>query len=131
MFEAIRYFFKYKFNFRELDVNPQDYESRRNWILYVANRDKKYPVSEINAKFEGLVSKVTINKDFQKLEEEGLIRREKDRATGKSYVIPEFQDSGVSEGTRLEQRKQFLLSWGLPIIAVILFCMLGLVIFMY
>lgn len=131
MFEKIKYILKFKLNPKDPEVNPQNIDSRRNWILYMTNRDGRYPVSEVNDKFEGLVSKVTINKDFQKLEEDGLIKREKDRSTGKSYLVPLFKDSGIAEGTKAEQRRTFALKWGLPIVAITLMVILSFVILFY
>lgn len=131
MFEKLKYILQYKLNPKDPDVDAQIAESRRNWILYMANRDGRYPVSEVNEKFSGLVSKVTINKDFQKLEEEGLIKREKDRSTGKSYLVPLFKDSGIAEGTKSEQRRSFALKWGLPIVSMVLALILFGVILFY
>lgn len=127
--QKIKNFIKYKLNPMDPSVDSQDYKSRRNWILYMAHRDKRYPVSLVHEKFNGLVSKVTTNTDFQSLEKDGLIRREKDRKTGKSYVVPLFQDSGEALVENKEKKRQLILDKGLPALSIILFMALILILF--
>lgn len=126
-FQQLKTFIKYKLNPMDPNVDAQDYESRRNWILYMAHRDGKYSVRMVYEKFEGLVSKVTLNSDFQALEKDGLIKREKDRKTGKSYVVPLFQDSGEAPAKKEEIRRQMLLNRGLPLLSLILITILTLI----
>ena len=61
---------------------------RRYYILKNVYETKKFPVRTIMNEFKDDVSIVTINKDMQLLENNGLIRRQKDFATAKSYALP-------------------------------------------
>lgn len=110
--------FKYKYSPIIPGVDFNSFESRRNWILFMAHRTGRFPVREVYDKFTPHVSKVTANNDFQALEEAGLIRREKENQQ-QSFIIPLFDDSGVEEKNAFEQRKEFWLNFGLPIINII------------
>lgn len=115
--------FKYKYSPTIPDLNFNDFESRRNWILFMAHRTGRFPVREILDKFVPHISKMSVNTDLKRLEEAGLIRREKDRGQ-RSFVIPLFKDSGEEEKNAFEQRKEFWLNFGLPTLTVILFVIL-------
>lgn len=105
-------FIKYRLNPLDPSLDVNDKESRQNWILYMARRDGKYPVSEVYEVMVPHVSKVTVNKDFQFLESDGLIKRERDPKTGKSYIIPLFEDSGVEKVNKSKQYRQMIMTWG-------------------
>ena len=102
-------------------------ESRRNWILYMAHRLGKIPVKEIYNKLTPHVSRVTVNNDFLALEEQGLIKRERENPGNRnstSYVIPLFDDSGEEEPSEIQERKEFYLNFGLPILNAVLIVIL-------
>ena len=115
--------FKYKYSPTIPDLDFNNFESRRNWILFMAHRTGRFPVREILDKFVPHVSKMTVNTDLKRLEEAGLIRREKDHGQ-RSFVIPLFEDSGEEVKNAFEQRKEFWLNFGLPTLTVILFVIL-------
>lgn len=110
---------KYKYSPTIPDLDFNDFESRRNWILFMAHRTGRFPVREILNKFVPHVSRVSVNTDLRRLEKDGLIRREKDRGQ-KSYVIPLFEDSGEYVKNELERRKDYWLNFGLPTLTVFL-----------
>lgn len=109
--------FKYSPTIPGLDFN--DHKSRRDWILFMAQRTGRFPVRELYDKFLPHVSRVTTNKDVVYLEEKGLVKREKEHGQ-KSFIVPLFEDSGTDDGTAFEQRKEFWLNIGLPSSTVIL-----------
>ena len=113
--------FKYSPTIPDLDFHDQD--SRRNWILFMANKTGRFPVKEIQDKFQPHVTIMTANNDMKYLESQNLIKREKDKKN-RSYVIPLFEDSGEAEPTVYEQRREFWLNYGLPAIAIFLFIVL-------
>lgn len=119
--------YKFKYSPTIPGLNVHDHESRRNWILFMAKKTGKFPVREILDRMTPQISKVTVNNDLQALEEEGLIRREKDKLKQRSYVYPLFDDSGEAPLSREEQQKQFFLKWGLPFLSFALFLVLVLV----
>lgn len=119
------YKFKYSPAIPSLDIH--NHESRRNWILFMAKKTGKFPVREILDRMTPQISPVTVNNDLQALEEEGLIRREKDKKKQRSYVFPLFEDSGEARISKEEKQKQFLLQWGLPFLSCILFLILILI----
>lgn len=103
--------FKYSPTIPSIDYNS--FESRRNWILFMAKRTGRYPVREIYNTMEGRISKMSINNDLKALEDEKLIKRERDN-TNKSFVIPLFEDSGEAPLNDQEKRRQTMLNIGLP-----------------
>ena len=109
---------KYSPTIPNIDYN--DHESRRNWILYMAKKTNKFPVREIYDTISPHVSKMTINNDLKSLEDEKLIKREKDKKTGKSYVIPLFEDSGESTLNTQQKNRKIILDWGLPVLCIVL-----------
>ncbi len=115
--------FKYKYSPTIPGLDYNDHESRRNWILFMAHRTGRFPVRELYDKFSPHVSKMTANNDMKRLEEAGLIKREKEHGQ-KSFIIPLFEDSGTNDGTAFEQRKEFWLTIGLPSSTVILLVIL-------
>lgn len=119
--------YKFKYSPTIPGLNVHDHESRRNWILFMVKRTGKFPVREILDRMTPQISKVTVNNDLKALEEEGLIRREKDKLKQRSYVYPLFEDSGEAPLSKEEQQKQFFLKWGLPFVSCALFLMLILV----
>lgn len=114
---------KYKYSPTIPDVDYKNYESRRNWILFMAHRTGRLPVREIYDKMMPHVSKMTISVDLNKLEEAGLIRRERLKHRH-SFVIPLFEDSGIKEKNEIEKRKDLWLNYGLPLLNIILLIVL-------
>lgn len=115
--------FKYKYSPTIPGLDYNDNKSRQNWILFMAQRTGRFPVRELYDKFIPHVSRQTANNDMKALEENGLIRREKVHGQ-KSFIIPLFEDSGTSDGTAFEQRKEFWLTIGLPCSTAILLIIL-------
>ena len=115
--------FKYKYSPTIPDLDFNDFESRRNWILFMAHRTGRFPVREVYDKFVPHVTRQSANTDLKRLEEAGLIKREKDHGQ-KSYVIPLFDDAGEEVKNAFEQRKEFWLNFGLPILTVFLLIVL-------
>ena len=112
--------FKYKYSPAITSVNPGNKDSRRNWILFMAQKTGRFPVRQVYNKLIPSVSKMTVNTDFLFLEKQGLIRREKD-SDQLSYVIPIFKDSGEKPKSSFEKKKQLILDIGLPAITILLF----------
>ena len=122
---------KYKYSPTIPDVDYNDAESRRNWILYMAHKTGKMPVREVWDKLYPQVSKVTINYDFKHLEKAGLIKRAKENVGTKksgtqqqSFVIPLFEDSGEEKVNEYQKRKEYWLNFGLPVVNIILLVLL-------
>ena len=115
--------FKFKYSPAIPGLDYNDHKSRQNWILFMAHRTGRFPVRELYDKFIPHVSRMTTNNDLKKLEETGLIKREKEHGQ-KSFIIPLFEDSGTSDGSAFEQRKEFWLTIGLPSSTVILLVIL-------
>lgn len=112
--------FRYSPSIPAVDANNID--SRKNWILYMAQRSGKFPVSEVYEKMENQVSDVTINKDLKSLEEKNLIKRVKEQ--NKTYIYPLFEDSGIEKTTPIQKRREIWLNYGLPIVVFLLFVIL-------
>lgn len=119
--------YKFKYSPTIPNLNIHDYESRRNWVLFMAKKTGKFPVREILDRMTPQVSHVTVNNDLKALEEEGLIRRERDKLRQKSFVFPLFEDSGEAPLSKEEQQKQFYLKWGLPSLSFVLLLTLVLI----
>ena len=111
--------FKFKYLTMDPSVNPKIMTSRRDWVLFMANKTERFPVRQVYDRFLSSVSKATINDDFRYLEREGLIRREKD-SDNKSYIIPLFKDSGEAPEPAHVRYKRLFLDIGLPVASVIL-----------
>lgn len=118
--------FKFKYLTMDPSVDPKNKNSRRDWILFMANKTERFPVRQVYDRLIPGVTKMTVNTDFQYLEEQGLIKREKD-SEGRSYVIPLFADSGEAPEPKHIKYKRIFLDIGLPIIVVALFVVLLLV----
>jgi hypothetical protein len=114
---------KFKYSPLIPDVDFTSVESRRNWILFMAQKTGRFPVREVYDKMIPNVNQVTVNNDFKALEEQGLIRREREKGKH-SFVVPLFEDSGEAPARPHEKRKQMLLDWGLPVLASLLFVLL-------
>lgn len=112
--------FKFKFLTMDPSVDTNNKNSRRDWILFMANKTEKFPVRQVYDRFIPGVTKMTVNSDFQYLEKEGLIKREKD-SDNKSYVIPLFTDSGEAPDPMHVVYKRRFMDIGLPLVAVCLF----------
>ena len=111
---------KYKYSPTIPSVDATNKDSRRNWILLMAQKTERFPVRQIYDKCIPTVTKMTVNTDLKSLEEQGLIKREKDNKN-KSYVIPLFEDSGEAPVPVYEKRKKLILNIGLPVITFVLF----------
>ena len=111
--------FKFKYLTMDPSVDPKNKNSRRDWILFMANKTERFPVRQVYDRLIPGVTKMTVNTDFQYLEEQGLIKREKD-SDGKSYVIPLFTDSGEAPEPEHIRYKRYFLNIGLPTISLIL-----------
>ena len=76
-----KYWIRYNYRWSPLipSANFKNTEERRNWILYMVRRSGRYPVSEFESKIIPNVSSVTLYNDFKILEEQKLIRRERDK----------------------------------------------------
>lgn len=120
-----KYWTRYNYRWSPLipSANFKNTEERRNWILYMVRRSGRYPVSELESKIIPNVSSVTLYNDFKVLEEQKLIRREKDK-TNKSFILPMFDDSGEAVLSKDQQRREFILNFGLPLTSLFLLIIL-------
>ena len=114
---------KYKYSPMIPTIDYGNFESRRNWILFMAKKTGRLPVREVIDTMTPHVSKMTVNNDFKALEEEGLIRREKDKMS-RSFVIPMFEDSGEAIISTQRKKKILLVQYGLPLLTCVLFVIL-------
>ena len=114
---------KFKYSPLIPDVDFTSVESRRNWILFMAQKTGRLPVREVYDKMIPNVNQVTVNNDFKALEEKKLIRREREKGKH-SFVIPLFEDSGEAPARPHEKRKQLILNIGLPALSLILMAIL-------
>lgn len=115
--------FKFKYLTMDPSVDTNNKNSRRDWILFMANKTEKYPVRQVYDRFIPGVTRMTVNTDFLYLEKHGLIKREKD-SDNKSYVIPLFKDSGEAPDPAHVRYKRLFLDIGLPLLSVILLIIL-------
>ena len=70
--------FKIKYLTMDPSVDPKNKNSRRDWILFMANKTERFPVRQVYNRLIPAVTKMTVNTDLKYLEEQGLIRREKE-----------------------------------------------------
>jgi len=112
--------FKFKYFTMDPSVDPKSKNSRRDWILFMANKTERFPVRQVYDRLIPGVTKMTVNSDFLYLEGEGLIKREKD-SDQRSYVIPLFTDSGEAPEPAHVRYKRLFLDLGLPLVSVVLF----------
>ena len=112
---------EFKLDYLTIDpgVNIKNKDSRQNWILFMANKTERYPVRKVYDRFIPTVTKMTVNTDFRELEDQGLIKREKE-SDKRSYIVPLFEDSGEAPEPVNIRRKRLALNYGLPILAAIL-----------
>jgi len=119
--------FKLNYLTMEPGVNPNNKASRKDWVLFMANKTERYPVRKVYDRFLSSVTKMTINTDFRELEELGLIKREKD-SDNRSYIIPLFEDSGEAIEPRHIRYKKLAFDIGLPVLSCVLFAVLIIVV---
>lgn len=100
-------------------VDPKNKDSRRNWVLFMANKTQRFPVRQVYDRLIPSVTKMTVNTDLKFLEEQGLIRREKE-ADGTSHIVPLFEDSGEAPEPKHVKIKRISKDILLPIIALTL-----------
>ena len=112
--------FKFKYLTMDPSVDPTNKNSRRDWVLFMANKTNRFPVRQVYDRLIPGVTKMTVNTDFRYLEDQGLIKREKD-SEGRSYVIPLFEDSGEAPEPKHVKYKRIFLDIGLPIVSFVLF----------
>jgi len=112
--------FKIKYLTMDPSVDPKSKESRQNWILFMSNKTERFPVRQVYNRLIPAVTKMTINTDLKYLEEQGLIRREKE-SDGTSHIVPLFKDSGEAPEPKHVKYKRIILDIGLPIVALTLF----------
>lgn len=111
--------FRFKYLTMDPSVDPKNKNSRRDWILFMANKTERFPVRQIYDRLIPAVTKMTVNTDLRYLEDEGLIRREKE-SDGTSHVVPLFDDSGEAPEPKHVKYKRIFLDIGLPILALTL-----------
>lgn len=111
--------FRFKYFTMDPSVDPKNKNSRRDWILFMANKTERFPVRQIYDRLIPAVTKMTVNTDLRYLEDEGLIRREKE-SDGTSHVVPLFDDSGEAPEPKHVKYKRIFLDIGLPILALTL-----------
>lgn len=109
--------FRFKYLTMDPSVDPKNKQSRQDWILFMANKTKKFPVRQVYNRLIPTVSKMTVNTDLKTLEEQGLIKREKE-SDGTSHIIPLFKDSGEAPEPKHIKYKRIFLDIGLPILAL-------------
>jgi len=111
--------FKIKYLTMDPSVDPKNKDSRRNWVLFMANKTERFPVRQVYDRLIPSVTKMTVNTDLKYLEEQGLIRREKE-GDGTSHIVPLFADSGEAPEPKHIKYKRIFLDIGLPILALTL-----------
>lgn len=117
--EKIKKIIQFRYSPLIPEVDLLDKESRKEWMLYMAQETGRFPVREIYDKFIPHVTKVTLNNDLQQLESAKLIKREKDHLN-RSYVIPIQIKPKPKKPTKVEVRRKIILNYGLPSISIIM-----------
>jgi len=110
---------KIKYLTMDPSVDPKNKESRRNWILFMANKTQRFPVRQVYDRLIPSVTKMTVNTDMKYLEDQGLIRREKE-SDGTSHIVPLFDDSGEAPEPKHVIYKRWAKNVILPLIALTL-----------
>lgn len=111
--------FRFKYLTMDPSVDPKNKNSRRDWILFMANKTERFPVRQVYDRLIPAVTKMTVNTDLRYLEDEGLIRREKE-SDGTSHIVPLFKDSGEAPEPKHVKYKRIAFDIGLPILALTL-----------